>query len=131
MLNPFPLQFLSLLAYFLLRVALGSTLFYLGLKHYQKRDELKEKFIFFGQNFSWTIYVLVITEILLSGFILAGAYTQYAVLLTMILAIKMFVLTKKFNHPTVPSKSFYFLMFFIALSLFITGAGAFAFDLPI
>jgi len=132
MLNPFPIQFLALLAYFILRVCVASILLYLGLSHLKHRHELKEVFTLSWLPFG-TVATLVfaLTEIIVSLFIFAGAHTQYAVLFVTAMSIKMIFLRQWFNHPTIPPKIFYVLLLGVSLTLFITGAGAFAFDLPI
>jgi hypothetical protein len=47
------------------------------------------------------------------------------------MCLKMFVMRNWFDHPSIPTKLFYVLLFAASVSLFITGAGVFAFDLPI
>jgi len=61
----------------------------------------------------------------------AGYYTQIAALISVILCIKIILLYKKFGGQYIPSRMFYTLLFAASFSLLITGAGAFAFDLPI
>lgn len=131
MLNPFPIQFLSLFAYFLLRLFVGGILIYLGISHYKHRNELKNIL-----TLSWfpygtfTVYVFAIGEFIIGAFLIAGAYTQYAALAVIIMSIKMLIMRGWFSHHKLPSKIFYVLLFAASLSLFITGAGALAFDLP-
>jgi len=132
MLNPFPIQFLAMFAYFLLRITIGFALLYLGVKHYKARDELKNILVL-----SWFPYgafaalTFAVGEIMIGGFLIAGAYTQYAALALMVMSIKMLFMRNWFNHPSIPQKIFYFLLLGASFSLFITGAGVFAFDLPI
>ena len=131
MLNPFPIQFLSLFAYFLLRLFVGSILIYLGISHYKHRSELKNVL-----TLSWfpygtfTIYAFAIGELIIGSLLIAGAYTQYAALAVMAMSFKMLIMRGWFQHHTLPPKIFYLLLFGASLSLFITGAGAIAFDLP-
>lgn len=132
MLNPFPIQFLALFAYFLLRIFVGGILLYLGVTHFIKRNELREVLVLpWFQYGRFTALAFGLGELLIGSFILAGAYTQYAVLFTMAMCIKMLVLRNWFKHPSIPPKIFYLLLLGCSLSLFITGAGLFAFDLPI
>ena len=132
MLNPFPIQFLSMLAYFILRVTIASILVYLGFLHLKHRRELKDVFTLswfpYGTFITWALALL---EILAGIFIFVGAHTQYAVLLVFMMSVKMIFLRQWFNHPTIPPKIFYVLLLGASLTLFITGAGVFAFDLPI
>jgi hypothetical protein len=60
-----------------------------------------------------------------------GAYTQVAAIGAIVLSIKMLVLRRHLAHPSIPQPLFYVLMLAISVSLFITGAGALAFDLPL
>ncbi len=132
MLNPFPIQFLALLAYFILRATIASILIYLGFTHFRQREELKNVLTLswfpYGTFMTWGFVVLEITTGL---FIFAGAHTQYAVLLVCIMSAKMILMRHWFEHPSIPPKLFYVLLLGASLTLFITGAGAFAFDLPI
>lgn len=132
MLNPFPIQFLALFAYFILRFFVGAILIYLGFSHLRARHELKEVL-----RLSWwpfgkiSTFLLITAELFLGTLILAGAFTQFAVLILMGLCIEMLFLRNHFNHPSIPPKIFYLLLLAASLSLFITGAGALAVDLPI
>lgn len=132
MLNIFPIQFLSLFAYFILRLFIGGILMYLGIKHFAYRKELQHIL-----RLSWFPYgtfvalVFPIGEIIIASMILFGAYTQIAVLAIMAMSIKMIIMRNWFAHHSIPSKLFYVLLLGGAISLFITGAGVFAFDLPL
>lgn len=132
MLNLFPIQFLSLFAYFILRVITGLVVLWLGFKHYQHRNELSDILVLpifpFGKT---AVFFLVLTEIIIGTLLTIGLFTQAGAILLMLLSLKMMVLYKHFNHPTLPNKLTYLLLFAIGFSLFITGAGIFAFDLPI
>lgn len=132
MLNPFPIQFLSLFAYFLIRLFIAGILTYLGFTHLKHRKELQNIL-----TLSWFPYgkftttVFIIGEFLIAGFIFTGAFTQYAAMAVMAMSLKMIIFRQYFEHPTIPPKIFYILLFGTGLSLFVTGAGVLAFDLPI
>lgn len=130
MLNPFPIQFLALLAYAILRIIVGAILLYLGFSHIQHRAVLKEQFsqFRFGLVLVWYLGTL---EIIVGMMFIFGFYTQIAALLSMLMAIKFIVLKGRFTSPLIPGRLFYILLFGASLSLFVTGAGIFAFDLPI
>lgn len=132
MLNPFPIQFLSLFAYFVLRVTVASLLVYLGFLHLKHRRELKDvlKLSRFPYG-SFVAWAFPLGEIIVGLFLFAGAWTQFAALAVMAMSLKMLIMRSWFDHPAIPSKLFYFLLLGAATSLFITGAGTFAFDLPI
>lgn len=132
MLSIFPIHFLSLFAYFILRVCVGLILLYLGGRHIKYHHELKHimklPWLPFGTFFAG---IFACFEILLGIFILVGAGMQLATLLTAIMCFKMLIMRNWFSHHTIPSKLFYFLLLGATLSLTITGAGVFAFDLPL
>ena len=132
MLNPFPIQFLALLAYMLLRFFVGGILLYLGITHVRNRHNLK-----YTLSFPWfpyglfSVWFFALFEILSGLMFFTGFYTQYAAIIGMLLALKIIVLYKRFASPLIPGRLFYILLFGASLSLFITGGGALAFDLPI
>ncbi len=130
MLNPFPIQFLALLAYAILRIIVAAILLYLGFSHIQHREVLKEQFsqFRFGLVLVWYLGTL---EIIVGMMFMFGFYTQIAALLSMLMAIKFMILKGRLASPLIPGRLFYLLLFGVSLSLFITGAGIFAFDLPI
>ena len=132
MLNPFAIQWMALLAYALLRIFVGIILLYLGIKHLSSRHELK-----YVLKLSWWPFgrlstaLLILFELALAIFILLGAYTQYAVLILALMCLEFIILRPHFNHHSIPPRLFYFLLLGVSLTLFITGAGAVAFDLPL
>ena len=132
MLNPFPIQFLALVAYLILRVFVAGVLIFLSLQHFKYRDELKHILTLswwpYGTFSSWSF---IIGELLIGIFILVGAHTQYAMLLVMAMSLKLIIMRPYFDHHSLPSRMVYVLLFGASLSLFITGAGALAFDLPL
>ncbi len=132
MLNPFPIQFLALLGYFILRVITGFIFLVLGYRHFKQRVTLypilKVKLFPFGKLVTAS---LIITELIVGILFILGLYTQIAALVVIVMSVKMILLRKYFSHPALPSRLTYLLLFGIGFCLFITGAGAFAFDLPI
>lgn len=123
MLNPFPIQFLSMLAYTLLRIIVGSLLLVLGIRHASSRNA--------DTSLSLPLILLSLLEMGVGLMYLVGWYTQYAALLTFLIVGFSMLLRRSNTQHTFPGAFFYTLLCGAALSLFITGAGAFAFDLPI
>jgi energy-converting hydrogenase Eha subunit E len=116
MLNPFPIQFLAPLAYFLIRITLGFVCVRTGA--FLLRDTAstpKRKLL--------GTFLLVTGTALIFGF-----YTQVAALITFV--ITLFGMTRTGGIPRLTRTSL-LLMAAMSISLFITGAGPFAFDLPI
>lgn len=136
MINPFPTVFLALIAYAVLRVFIGLALVSLGLKHFRhSRPELTRvistRFPFLSRV-AWLIaWKYGVAEMLIGAMFIVGFFTQIAAIVAAILSIKMLVFRKTFTYPLVPTPVFWFLTLGIAISLFITGAGVFAFDIPI
>ena len=132
MLSVFPIQFLSMLAHLILRVCVGLILVYLGLTHWKIRQELGAV-----MTYSWwplgilSAMLFAIGELIFGVMIIAGYHMQVATLFIALMSLKIILLRGLVNHPSVPSRMFYFLLFGATISLTITGAGAWAFDLPI
>jgi len=132
MLNVFPIQFLALFAYFILRISVGLVLLYLGFSHLNARNELAQVLRFSWWPFGYTsTLIFAIAEIILAGMFMVGVLTQIAALVTFLMCIKLIILKRFFVHPTLPNRLFYVLLAGAAFSLFITGAGVFAVDLPL
>ena len=136
MLNPFPIQYLALFAYFILRVFIGFILLYLGNKHWEAKDELSKiklptKLSFVNPFVKIGVFSLVVTEIIIGLMFIAGFYTQIAALILIVMSIKILIFHKHLKHPTIPKRLSYVLFLGVGISLFITGAGVLAFDLPI
>ena len=132
MLSVFPLHFLALLAYLVLRVCAGLVLVYLGFTHWYYRHELKQTLTHSWWPFGgFSVSVLVLAELIFGSMMIAGFYMQVATLLVALMSLKLFTFRGLIDHPSVPSRMFYFLLFGVCLCLTITGAGAFAFDLPL
>lgn len=114
-------MFLSLLAYAILRVAAGATLIVLATQHMK---QIKAQ-IPNGRR----IYTAVASAELVAGvFLTIGLWTQAAALAAALIAALSFLYRGKVN--SLPSPAFYVLLIAVCASLFITGAGAFAFDVP-
>jgi len=132
MLNLFPIQWLALVAYFILRVFVGFVLIFLARRHLRSFSELVASTqIPFISNQKIGVGILIISEMILGFMFLTGALTQVAAIGLFFLSIKMLMWQGRFNHPSIPAPLVYVLLIGCSLSLFITGAGVFAFDLPI
>ncbi len=136
MINPFPTMFLALVAYAVLRVFIGFALLNLGVKHYRNnRTELAQviatNFPFLSRLSRLIAWKYGVIEILLGAMFIVGIFTQIAAIVAAILSIKMLILRKTFTYPLVPTPVFWFLTLGISISLFITGAGILAIDIPI
>jgi uncharacterized membrane protein YphA (DoxX/SURF4 family) len=132
MLNLFPIQWLALFAYFILRIWVGGILVYLGLHHAKAYRELVTTTTWpLLPRHPLPIIIITASELTLGIILLLGIYTQLIVFGIFMLGLKMLIWRRRFTHPSIPDPWFYFLLLGCCLSLFITGAGAIAFDLPI
>lgn len=125
--NYFPILFLAPLAYFLLRICVAIILFYLGRSNitYRKSTASSTRF---SQT---TLATLGILEIVIGIFFFIGFSTQIVALILMSITFIHLVYPRILSHSKTPSRIFFILLFFVSVSLFITGAGPFAYDLPI
>lgn len=134
MLSVFPdLLAFGLFAPLLLRVALGLAFVRFGW-HKVGRGRA-EKAAFFdslgwkpGAYFAFGFGAL---ELAVGTFLLIGLYTQVAALAAALVSLGALVLKKKPSQGITSSRGFLGLLFIIALSLLVLGAGFFAFDLPL
>jgi len=132
MLNLFPIQWLALLAYFILRVMVGITLVILARRHLAAFRALAAVAQVPLLPIPRTaISLLIATELVAGTLLILGLFTQAGALLLIVLSLTMIVWHRRLPHPSIPPRLTYILFLAAGLSLFITGAGAFAFDLPI
>lgn len=117
MLNPFPeLLIYSTLAPFLLRVVLGFIYLDLGILNFRKSGYTK---------------LLGIVEIVGAIMLFIGLYTQIAALLFVIVGGISFYIEYKDESLLKRDIVFYLLVLAISISLLLSGAGAYAKDLPL
>ena len=90
----------------------------------------KEKYIIIGAGM-WIPVLTALVELIVGGALIAGAYTQLAAIAGAMLALKYFIWKRRYPHFFPLSRSASALLFVICLSLIVTGAGAFAMDLPL
>jgi len=122
MLSTFP----SLLSYqelspFIIRLVLGITIAYFGYLTIRKQSRAPG-----GYNRSFGI-----AEIIIAVFFIVGLFVQVASLITSI--VLLIGLISKFKEKALLTNgvNYYLLLFVMSLSLLFTGAGWFAFDMPL
>lgn len=118
MLNIFPIQFLAPLAYFILRIALGAFFIKKSARMWNM-----------PQTSASTRFIAGIQAIV-GVMMMLGFLTQVAAMLGMLIAVLAVLFKKSAFFPPYDKATALFI-FAISLSLFITGAGPFGFDLPI
>ncbi len=134
MLNPFPdLLVYSLLAPFILRVVVGLIFVNLGILAFKNEKKSWVTSLSTLQIPKPEVAVKILGAIeMVGGFmLLVGAYTQIAALVLGLLTfVEAYV---EYKDPTILKRNFVFysLILAILLSLLLSGAGAFAIDLPL
>jgi uncharacterized membrane protein YphA (DoxX/SURF4 family) len=132
MLNLFPIQFLSLLAYAMLRIVIGIVFLVLARKHITEFSTLAPHISWPGiRSGRLVLTLLIISELIIGGLLIVGLYTQLAALMSIALCLKLMTWHHRFPIGSIPTRLSFVLLLAISISLFITGAGFFAFDLPI
>jgi uncharacterized membrane protein YphA (DoxX/SURF4 family) len=121
MLNPFPLMWLSLLAYFILRIVVAFTFWRFGVAHLKARTNTTSPLL---------VLALGLGELVIAVMLFFGYLTQYACLGGFTVITLLLLFSKRWSITRV-SRSHLVLLGAALASLFITGAGAFAFDLPL
>ena len=134
MLNPFPeLLSYSTLAPFVLRLVIGLVFLDLGILKFKSE---RSRWITSFQALHLNPAQLVVTifgliEVVGGALLLLGAWTQIAALTFVILVGLEFYIEYKDASVLKRDIVFYVLVLAIAASLLFSGAGAFAFDIPL
>lgn len=134
MLNPFPdLLVYSLLAPFILRVVAGLIFMNLGVLAFKNE---KERWIISLStlnisNPKLAVKIFGAIEIISGISLILGFYTQIAALILALLTFAEAYV--EYKDPTILKRNFvfYIMLLAITLSLLLSGAGAFAIDLPL
>jgi uncharacterized membrane protein YphA (DoxX/SURF4 family) len=122
-----------MLASFILRIVLGFILLNLGYMKFKierKRWEIAFE-AFRLKPASTFVTVFAYIEILGALMLILGFLTQIAALVFVIITVLELYVERKEDVLLKRDLAFYLLIFAIALSLLLTGAGSFAFDLPL
>ena len=134
MLNPFPeLLAFSQLGPFILRLVLGIIILDLGiLKFKGEKSRWLASFEALGirpADLMLAIYAFI--QAVAGILLVVGLYTQWAALVMVIFLGLELGVEWRAREILKRDFVFYLLLFVIALSLLVTGAGAFAFDIPL
>ncbi len=134
MLNPFPeLLNYSLLAPFILRVVLGLIFLDLGtLKFRSEKARWLASFETLGlRPADFFVPVYGILQVVGGAMLLLGLWTQVAALAFVLFTGAELYIEWSGREFLKRDFTFYLLIFVIAISLLLTGAGAYAFDIPL
>lgn len=118
----------------IIRLALGLTFIWFGYSKLTK--DRASKIVFFeslklkpGTFFVWFFGLI---EIIAGAFLMLGYAAQIAAIVTSLISLSAFLIKHlKPESNLKESKLTYLLLLAISLSLLLTGAGAFAFDIPL
>ncbi len=132
MLSLFPqILFLAPLGLALLRLAAGLTFFGIACSRAGRHTALAEvRFPVVGSG-AWIVWLAIIVEGGVGVALIAGAYTQLAAVFGALLAIKSLAWHKRYPQLFPLEQLPTALLLAICLSLVVSGAGAFALDLPL
>ncbi len=134
MLSVFPALFTyKLLAPFILRVVIGIVFLDLGYLKLGKEKTVWHDFfevIHFRPSYFY-VTLLAVIEIISGAFILTGYLTQLAALVMAIILFAECYIETRDGSLLKRDIVFYFLLLAICVSLLFSGAGYFAFDLPL
>ena len=134
MLNPFP-DFLtySFFAPFILRVVLGAIFLNLGyLKFKSERERWIASCSALGlRPAEYWVSLFGAIQIIGGAMLILGFYTQIAALVFVIITLSELWVEYKEERILIRDIVFYLLVLTISLSLLLSGAGAFAIDLPL
>lgn len=133
MLSLFPsLLFLSPLSATILRVTAAFVFARLSHLHFTaRRDAASEIRPLIGSAARAGIWIYVILELIVASALFLGIWTQLMALIAAVAALKFLLVRRSLRHIAPYSRMTYFLLAMICLSLVFTGAGGFAFDLPL
>ncbi len=115
----------------IVRLALGGALIALAHRHLLARERIRDEMRGFGALAPAIASGIPASEALIGTLITIGLFTQVAALLSVVIAIKLWAAHRKYPAITSPGPLALLCMGAIALSLVVTGPGAFAFDLPL
>ncbi|HEY4517005.1 MAG TPA: DoxX family membrane protein [Candidatus Paceibacterota bacterium] len=132
MLSLFPqILYLAPLGITLLRIAAGLTFLSLAYFHVMRSRELSTiRFPVVGSG-AWIVWLAIIFETLIGVALVLGIYAQLAALLGAVAAIKLLIWRKRYPQFFTLTRHTSALLLVICLCLVVSGAGAYAFDLPL
>lgn len=125
MLNLFPIQFLALFAFFILRIFVGIALIIIAKRidaAYQNGDIRMSVFV------RWFLKCVLLGA---GALFIVGMLTQLAALIIVVVSVTMLMFPFAHLQTQLPDRLVWFLLLGASLTLFITGAGVLAIDLPI
>ena len=122
----------SLFGIAILRITAGIT--FLSLAYFWHGRRVRElsriEFIVIGKG-AWIVYVTILFEVAVGAALVLGYLTQGAAAIGALIALKSFIWGKRYRQFFPLDRVASALLLVICLSLLVSGAGAWAFDLPL
>jgi len=133
MLSFFPqILFLAPYSSTILRLTSGLFFVYIGYQMCIRRAEFTRVEVpIIGTLSVWMIWFSAIATILDGLALIAGFGTQLAAIIGMIIAIKHFALSQKYEMIRPVARTTYVVLFIICICLLLSGAGPYAIDYPL
>ena len=133
MLSLFPqILFIAPLAITLLRIVLALYLLFIAWHIVRHQDDLAQVRVpIFGHAHAWMLMASATAIGAIAVLLLVGAWTQVVAILALLVVLKHLFWYSRFAAVLPYPRSTYFLLACISLTLVVSGAGAFAFDLPL
>jgi uncharacterized membrane protein YphA (DoxX/SURF4 family) len=133
MLNTFPgLLTFSLLAPFIIRLTVGFVFLNFGYQKLKNHSASLPTFEAIGlRPAAAFVRIFGLLELVAGGFLIAGFLSQISALVAGAISIGVVIIKTKRPDLFVNSRGFFFLLFILSLSLTLTGAGFWSFDLPL
>lgn len=132
MLNPFPeLLMLGFFASTIVRVAAGLAFLYVAYTQYQRRGEIYKLNLPVVGRSVWFCWLAIIFHTVVGAVFFFGYYTQIGAIIAIVALLKGLWLNRRYPSVIILPRSTILLLIAICASLLLSGAGAFAFDLPL
>ena len=131
MLNVFPGLLLPFLAPLLLRVGAAIAFAAVAYMQWQRRDEISKIDLPVIGRGSWWVWTSSAAHLAVAVLLMMGSCTQAAALLGALLSAKHAFWSHRYPRAFPLGRAAGLLLLLISLSLVLSGAGAFAQDLPL
>ncbi len=116
----------------ILRITVAAVFVYLVIYHFKHKKAFASELKMVSHEVaSWFVGIAILVEIVVAAGFFLGFGTQVVAILGILGFAKMAIFKNKFPTYAPFSRLSYVLLIVICLSLLISGAGIFAFDLPL
>jgi uncharacterized membrane protein YphA (DoxX/SURF4 family) len=131
MLNVFPGLLIPFLAPLLLRLGLAAALAAAAYLQWARRDQIAQADLPVVGRGGWWVWFSVAAHAAVAALLVLGLYTQVAALVGALISLKHAFWARRYPLLFPLGRAAGLLMLVISLSLVLSGAGAFAQDLPL